>query len=235
MQMKWKHLFPVRILNRGKSYFYSGQVYDLEKKEHTLTAKVDGYDTYYVTIQLNEDEQSILHADCSCPYAEDHSYCKHEAAVLFAYDDQLRTESKEKEYEKFQIQILPQIKKAFTKNDYFFDMGKVLNSLPIRYDTWQKGVQLVHDHAITIDEPKLTLSEWVDEDQTQYLVVQSYYKNRMSAYLELRHNEIKRLSCRDYECRNSYDTYYARTQPICEHEAAPFIFNDPIYLTKQSR
>lgn len=227
MQMKWKHLFPVRILNRGKSYFYSGQVYDLEKKEHTLTAKVDGYDTYYVTIQLNEDEQSILHADCSCPYAEDHSYCKHEAAVLFAYDDQLRTESKEKEYEKFQIQILPQIKKAFTKNDYFFDMGKVLNSLPIRYDTWQKGVQLVHDHAITIDEPKLTLSEWVDEDQTQYLVVQSYYKNRMSAYLELRHNEIKRLSCRDYECRNSYDTYYARTQPICEHEAAL------LYLTIQ--
>ena len=227
MQMKWKHLFPTRILNRGKSYFYSGQVYDLKKECHTLRAKVDGYNTYFVTIQFNEDEQSFLHMDCSCPFAEDHNYCKHEAAVLFAYEDQLRTQSTEKELEKFQVQILPQIKEAFSKKDYFFNMGQILNSLPIRYATWQKGVQLANDHSMTIDEPRLAISEWSHEDQTQYLVVQSYYKNHMSAYLELRHNEVKRLNCRSFDCHNNYDTFYNHTRPICEHEAAL------LYLTIQ--
>jgi len=80
----WKSWFQPQILARGQSYFDEGRVSHLERTEDGYTAIVDGTERYEVEILLDED--SIEDMSCDCPYAEDGSYCKHMAAVLFALD-----------------------------------------------------------------------------------------------------------------------------------------------------
>lgn len=84
---KWKHLFTKTILNRGRGYFMDGNVYDLEYDGEYLSATVCGSDDYEVEICF--DGRNISEMWCDCPYAEDENNCKHMAAVLFAWEEEL--------------------------------------------------------------------------------------------------------------------------------------------------
>lgn len=80
--MKWKDFFEEHILERGYSYYRSGNVEDLIVKKDKITAFVYGSEEYEVSIIFNDGE--IEEMECTCPYAEDGNYCKHMAAVLYA-------------------------------------------------------------------------------------------------------------------------------------------------------
>lgn len=81
----WKDLFPEHILERGKNYFYSGAVTDVQQTDKGYLAAVEGTDEYEVEVEA--DGERIYDIHCSCPYAENGNYCKHMAAVLYKIDE----------------------------------------------------------------------------------------------------------------------------------------------------
>ncbi|NDL67800.1 SWIM zinc finger family protein [Anaerotalea alkaliphila] len=77
-----KHIDP-RILERGRDYYTSGAVLDLEEmEENSYEAEVEGTDLYTVWVDLDGDGE-ILETACDCPY-EMGEYCKHQVAVFLA-------------------------------------------------------------------------------------------------------------------------------------------------------
>ena len=73
-----KDSFELKIYNRGREYFKSNCVSDVEfnQDKTKLTASVCGNDDYNITLSLNKGE---VQGACSCPYGD---ICKHQAAVL---------------------------------------------------------------------------------------------------------------------------------------------------------
>lgn len=85
MMGNWKDLFSEVILERGLDYYESGAVENLEITSRGYTAIVSGSEDYEVEIEL-DDQGNICEMFCDCPYAEDGSYCKHMAGVLYAIE-----------------------------------------------------------------------------------------------------------------------------------------------------
>lgn len=81
----WKDLFQSIILERGLDYFQNGNVSELKVTDTGYSAIVEGSESYDVEIRINRG--SVTDMYCSCPYAEDGTYCKHMAAALFAIDN----------------------------------------------------------------------------------------------------------------------------------------------------
>lgn len=96
----WKSLFRAHILARGLDYYKSGAVQDIERTETGYCATVEGTEDYEVEIEIRDDR--IYDMECSCPYAEGGSYCKHMAAVLYEIE-----ESQEYEIEEEEVQEKP--------------------------------------------------------------------------------------------------------------------------------
>lgn len=82
--MEWKQLFKSNILNGGEEYASDGSVVNLQSTNRTVTALVKGIEDFSVNIEFGEDSVKAMH--CSCPYAGAGNNCKHEAAVLFAWE-----------------------------------------------------------------------------------------------------------------------------------------------------
>lgn len=82
--MDWEYLFQPQIIDRGYDYYQRGLVTDFTRTSKVVTATVLGTEVYSVTLRFSGD--SLTDADCTCPYATDGNYCKHEAAVLFYAD-----------------------------------------------------------------------------------------------------------------------------------------------------
>lgn len=83
--MDWQGEFDPRIIDRGLTYYESGQVKDFKKVNNHISATVIGSDYYSVSIDMDGD--SIINADCDCPYAMDGNNCKHMVAVLFYFEE----------------------------------------------------------------------------------------------------------------------------------------------------
>ena len=79
-----RSLATAQSFERGETYYHSGAVLELSRRENTLLAHVEGsgWDPYEVTVELSERE--IVEAYCSCPY-DWGGYCKHIVAALLAY------------------------------------------------------------------------------------------------------------------------------------------------------
>ncbi|MCF0152908.1 SWIM zinc finger family protein [Megasphaera sp.] len=82
----WRDFFSSKIFKRGEQYYEEGHVHNLECTKHQITADVYGRDIYEVTIDLEDGQVEAM--DCTCPYAEQGSCCKHMAAVLLAAEDE---------------------------------------------------------------------------------------------------------------------------------------------------
>ena len=85
MKYEWKGFFPPILLTRGKEYYRSGAVKNIRITDESVFADVEGTETYQVEICFNKNE--IDYMECTCLYAEENEYCKHMAAVLFAYEE----------------------------------------------------------------------------------------------------------------------------------------------------
>ncbi|PWK73780.1 putative Zn finger protein [Mucilaginibacter oryzae] len=81
------HRINATILQRGKGYYNSGAIINLEEDEGTWTAEVEGTDDYEVTVTLTPDYQ-ITNYFCDCPF--DGDICKHVVAVFFQLRDEVK-------------------------------------------------------------------------------------------------------------------------------------------------
>ncbi len=93
---RWEKNFPLRILKRGRDYADSGKVTDIESDDGVVSALVEGSEFYKVEVSLRNGD--IAYAECTCPYAEDNTYCKHMAALLYTLEDggEIEHEAKKK-------------------------------------------------------------------------------------------------------------------------------------------
>ena len=84
----WQLAFSPKLLDRGREYYRSGAVDEIfrNSEQDCLTALVFGSKVYNVNIWMDMQTGNVHHMECSCPYAQEHTHCKHMAAVLFALD-----------------------------------------------------------------------------------------------------------------------------------------------------
>ena len=86
---KWECLFADRIRERGLDYYLDGCVDEVSCTDDTVSATVHGTEDYEVNLVI--ENGIVLDMDCDCPYAEDGSHCKHEAALLYYIEDESAT------------------------------------------------------------------------------------------------------------------------------------------------
>lgn len=86
--MNWKRLFAAQILERGYDYYCDDAVENMEIAADGIRADVIGTQEYEVEITLRNGEVADMY--CSCPYAEDGNHCKHMAAVLYQWSEEVQ-------------------------------------------------------------------------------------------------------------------------------------------------
>ena len=79
---KFEQQINEAILKRGRQYYDSGAVIDIEEtEENEWEAAVEGSDIYSVEIKLKNNNE-IIECFCDCPY--DGGTCKHAVSVFYA-------------------------------------------------------------------------------------------------------------------------------------------------------
>lgn len=86
--MNWKKLFATHILERGYDYYLENAVENINISEDIIRADVIGSEGYEVEISV--DNGKITDMYCSCPYALDGKNCKHMAAVLYKWSENVK-------------------------------------------------------------------------------------------------------------------------------------------------
>jgi non-specific serine/threonine protein kinase len=83
-----------RSIQRGRSYFKEGRVYDIELiGSSKAVCEVSG-DTGDYTVEISADRKSgELDFDCDCPYAADGNFCKHMVAAALELSEFLKEQS----------------------------------------------------------------------------------------------------------------------------------------------
>ena len=104
--------FSYQIKERGKDYYYSGNIVSCSKNNNKYYAKVSGTSDkpYIVKVEIKKDG---VEYDCTCPYDFP---CKHEFAVLMAITN--------KEY--LNIELKPELKE---KKD---TLQNILKKFPLK-------------------------------------------------------------------------------------------------------
>ncbi|MDR3628505.1 MAG: DEAD/DEAH box helicase [Ignavibacteriaceae bacterium] len=74
------------IRKRGRLYYLRGAVSKLKYSSRKATAIVEGTFEYNVEIEFDENKFPVS-CDCTCPYNEGGSVCKHIVAVLYKLDE----------------------------------------------------------------------------------------------------------------------------------------------------
>lgn len=73
----------LEVFARGKDYAISGAVTQMVQRGNRLSAAVEGSEYEPYRIEITFDADSVISADCSCPY-EWGGWCKHIVAVLLS-------------------------------------------------------------------------------------------------------------------------------------------------------
>ena len=85
------HLFSHKIYCRAETYYNAGMVQNISQTAPDLWhARVMGSNQYY-DVDVRIHRSRIASAACTCPYGQQHTYCKHVGAVLFAIEAQNET------------------------------------------------------------------------------------------------------------------------------------------------
>ena len=90
--MEWEKLFKPKTLERGRNYAKEGKVTKIKQKSNTVSATIEGRETYSVSITYGESIR-IAEMSCTCPSYTKTNYCKHCAALLFATSDSTKSDT----------------------------------------------------------------------------------------------------------------------------------------------
>lgn len=82
----WQDMFSSRVLSKGYDYYLSDSIHNVRKSGDGYEAKIRGSYEYDVYVSIKDGK--LIDADCSCPYASDGNFCKHEAALLYYLEDE---------------------------------------------------------------------------------------------------------------------------------------------------
>ena len=140
MEYNWEILFEDDVLARGRNYYKGGRVKGFVASSNNCIARVAGTKMYNVKIMYPGAYNMKM--SCNCPYAEDGDYCKHEAAVLYYFEQSKKGSSQWSESLKS------------NKGNTYFDVGKILEKSDIDDDDVRKARKMIDK-----GEVKLTKAE----------------------------------------------------------------------------
>ncbi len=120
MAESWKYLFSPVILERGRDYFYGGDIDHIEKTADGWKAEAHGTDDYEVRIRYKGNR--IESMECTCPYAADGRHCKHMAGLLYA----LHYTGFREEPENEQTETLEEILDRMNEEQLREELGSIL-------------------------------------------------------------------------------------------------------------
>ena len=164
--------FSYQIKERGKDYYYSGNIVSCSKNNNKYYAKVSGTSDkpYIVKVEIKKDG---VEYDCTCPYDFP---CKHEYAVLMAITN--------KEY--LNIELKPELKE---KKDTLQNILKKIPAEEIKkYLLSSKGVNYVCFEMKSFEDyfkkyyPNQTY-EYYYNNLFNALVVDVNYENMIDSYI----------------------------------------------------
>lgn len=89
MNSNWQKLFLDRTLSRGYAYYREGRIQQYTEDQNHLHGYVVGVHKKAYEVDVELDDEGIHKAFCSCPHAEKGNSCKHIAAILYHYDEQV--------------------------------------------------------------------------------------------------------------------------------------------------
>ncbi|NOY99468.1 MAG: DEAD/DEAH box helicase family protein [Chloroflexi bacterium] len=88
-EFPYDHNVSPAVVQRGRQYFRTGHVYEIDYQGDYAVCQVEGnYDDYEVTIRLYATKQVLL--TCTCPHAAQVPVCKHMVASMMALSQYLR-------------------------------------------------------------------------------------------------------------------------------------------------
>ena len=164
--------FSYQIKERGKDYYYSGNIVSCSKNNNKYYAKVSGTSDkpYIVKVEIKKDG---VEYDCTCPYDFP---CKHEYAVLMAITN--------KEY--LNVELKPELKE---KKDTLQNILKKIPAEEIKkYLLSSKGVNYVCFEMKSFEDyfkkyyPNQTY-EYYYNNLFNALVVDVNYENMIDSYI----------------------------------------------------
>lgn len=216
LDSRWRAQFRSMILDRGKDYFYRGLVNDLEADDNHISASV-GENEYDVDIYLYNDK--VVNMYCSCPYATGGNNCKHEAAVLFAYENSDLNDDKEPMGEN------PFIEDFKDRKEYYFNLYELTKKMKFAKDRIEQARKIVEEGKIRLIKVQSGFVEQYGETQSIYVdaeIIDGHHV--ISVYGLFNKDSIDYLNCSDYSCRGYFSRAYYynehRDDKLCQHKIA---------------
>ena len=228
--LQWQHLFPTAILQRGREYFRNNKVRYLIQDGPDYYASVEGTEEYEVQVRIQND--TVRSMSCTCPYSEDGSSCKHEAAVLYEIvardapslrpDLTRASDGKRKKTghaAQEHVEIHPFGNEGTDGSYHYYVPARFTGNLVIYADTWEKAQKLLdekalHDLEVQNGFASRRGTERKEVSAAAYIRNNSYYPVRIS----FSRDEVTGMTCPVYGCKAYYRGFGDPDRmEICEH------------------
>ena len=233
MRNEWTDYFDDAILHRGNEYFRKGKVKGYSETADSCMARVLGTKVY--NVRISGIKSGNLWLQCNCPYAKDGYECKHEAALLYYWQDQHAEAS---------TALLANEKLKSDGMNTYFNIRKILESLDIEGSTLEKAHRLIKKNLAEVHDISLRYAG-ADLDKRNELVLivdGTVLENRDYPYsvrVIIAKDHIFSKTCfashgssqRHYGIYNFNDYYDYYDSGICEHQMAMLLLADE-YIAK---
>lgn len=226
--VKWKYLFSNLILQRGRQYYERGRVQSIMQNGRLFQAEVVGSITYRVEAQLQQGKVPIL--SCECPYAEDGSYCKHMAALMYAVEEMelpVFSEKNKTTVKKAVVdkkRIYPFKAKEQMDDQYrYFDIHQMTEGLIFYEDICEAAERLLTEEKVKLDSVDIGYEGSINgrnlAGTARGKVI--YRKVEWEVRIDFDRERIQRAMCYLPGCFCSYDSNYRYgNRELCVHETA---------------
>lgn len=179
------------VIQRGKNYFRTGKVYEIEIDGNEAYCSVRGSYGAEYDVELHLSNSGDLSYFCTCPYAEQAAVCKHIVASIMAVSNLLKTaiqpqQSRWEQQLAYTLENLPKRKKARRARPY-------VALFLIHREKYSYGVQFSLSARVIRDKGWLTkyVGDKTPEEITKVLQITKQW----TRYVERPYQPIKYDGC----------------------------------------
>ena len=222
----WQNDFQTHILERGREYFEKGKVKGYTQTEDSCMARVLG--THVYNVKISGFKKGHLSYSCNCPYENDWSRCKHEAALLFAWKDKNEASTIQKNSEGF----------LSGAGKTYYDIFYIINQCQPDSKTYSEAQRLVDSNAIRIENVKMEYRPYTSSQQviTFVGIIASAGDFGKKVTVTFDRNQLLQSRCEVMHRYNGYYNDYVYNygyayEKLCSHKLALLLLADK-YIAK---
>lgn len=208
----WQKYFTYELLRQGKSLFDDAAVSDLKVTDTIISGEVaDVFENREVRIIY--DEEGIRSMHCNCYRGSSRQHCKHEAALLYAYEGY--------DERSFSDPFAADFKDS---SDYYFNLYRLTRNYRFRKKDVEEAEKLIQNRTVVLDEVRLGFSYGRDSEQSLYAIAR-FNKAIQNEYasVTMTRDAISEIICSKYTCSgyNNFNYYrFLKKNDLCVHKIA---------------